>query len=295
MIRSTLAIPFALILASAGVAQASTDLDESATAAVDGHVRVSNTSGDITVTGWDKLEVQVRGKLGDGSELQFEPEGEHTLVKVVKKDGAGNMDSSTLVVHVPRRSELTVNGVSSDIEVRNVHGVQRLEAVSGEISADVFAGDIEAKTVSGDVRIQGHGEPSLVTITALSGDCELLDIAGELESSTVSGDMDIRAGEFTRVRLSATNGDIDIVAGLAAGGRFESETISGDVDFQLAEGSNLDVEVETFNGDIKNCFDIESERKSEYGPGRLLRFSQGDGDRRVRVKTMNGDVAICDT
>jgi DUF4097 and DUF4098 domain-containing protein YvlB len=174
-----------------------------------------------------------------------------------------------------------------------VHGVQRLQAVSGDISADVFSGDIETKTMSGDVRIDGHGQACLVTVTSISGDSKIVNVAGELESTTVSGDMEIEAGEFTRVRLKATNGDIEFSAGLAAGGRFESETISGDVEIELAQIDDLNVDIETFNGDIENCFGVDSERKSQYGPGRRLRFSRGDGDRTVRVNTMNGDVEIC--
>ncbi len=98
---------------------------------------------------------------------------------------------------------------------------------------------------------------------------------------------------LTRVRVRTTNGDITIQGALADGGRLDGETVNGDVEVILADISNLSVNVETFNGDIDHCFDAEVERKSRYGPGRELRLSRGDGQRSVRVKTLNGDVEIC--
>jgi hypothetical protein len=38
----------------------------------------------------------------------------------------------------------------------------------------------------------------------------------------------------------------------------------------------------------------ESVRLSKYGPGRRLAGSTGDRDARIRVKTMSGDVELCD-
>ena len=114
-----------------------------------------------------------------------------------------------------------------------------------------------------------------------------------LEASAVSGDLTIEGDALTRVRLRTTNGDITIQGALADGGRLDGETVNGDVEVILADISNLSVNVETFNGDIDHCFDAEVERKIRYGPGRELRLSRGDGRRSVRVKTLNGDVEIC--
>ncbi len=40
-------------------------------------------------------------------------------------------------------------------------------------------------------------------------------------------------------------------------------------------------------------FGMQAKRKSKYAPGRFLRFERGDGNRHVRVETMNGGVDIC--
>ena len=56
---------------------------------------------------------------------------------------------------------------------------------------------------------------------------------------------------------------------------------------------NAEFDISTFNGDIRNCFGPKPERTSEYAPGRELRFREGQGSGRVRIKTLNGDVDVC--
>jgi len=47
------------------------------------------------------------------------------------------------------------------------------------------------------------------------------------------------------------------------------------------------------NGEIRNCFGAKATRPDEYLPGTELRFTQGAGTGRVRIKTMNGDISVC--
>ena len=52
-------------------------------------------------------------------------------------------------------------------------------------------------------------------------------------------------------------------------------------------------EVDTFNGDIDNCFGPKAKRTSKYTPGWELEFVEGNGDARITITTLNGDVTIC--
>ncbi|MCH8140913.1 MAG: DUF4097 family beta strand repeat protein [Proteobacteria bacterium] len=288
-------LPFiAMVLIGLSPSASAEDIDERNSADPNGHVHVSNIAGTVTVIGWGEDEIEVTGTLGEGTRgLEFKREGRHTTIKVLYQRGSHRSESSHLVVHVPEHSELSVNGVATDIEVTGVQGVQRLETISGEITAETFASDLEAKSVSGDMVIHGHGYESLLTVSTVSGDTEISGVAGELETTTVSGDVEIEAGKITRARLRTTAGDVEISGDLVSGGRIDCESINGEITVNLTDGANLDVDIETFNGDIENCFGEKVERKSRYGPGRLLRFSRGDGDRTVRLKSLNGEIEIC--
>ncbi len=77
----------------------------------------------------------------------------------------------------------------------------------------------------------------------------------------------------------------------------DAETVSGDLTVRAVPEGSLDYEVTTFSGDITNCMGGEAERVSKYGPGRRLNGTRGDGGpdgARVRLKTMSGDVELCD-
>ncbi len=89
------------------------------------------------------------------------------------------------------------------------------------------------------------------------------------------------------------NGEIIFHAGLRDGGKLSVETVNGDVDIQFADGVSARFDIETFNGDIDNCFGPKAERTSKYAPGWELSFTEGDGDGRVTITTLNGDVEMC--
>ena len=283
-----LALAFAATTAWAG-----TPIDEIADAHPQGRVEISNVSGEIQVRGWDREQVKVTGTLGEGSErLVFEADGRRTLVKVEIPHRGRHVDSSELIVSVPEGSRVTVAGVSSDIDVRGVRGALRIQSVSGEIVAQVFDEDVEAKTVSGDFEIRGQGEPALLTLTTVSGDGRIENIRGELVVQSVTGSLDIQSSDLERARLRTTNGDIDLRTGLAEGARFDMEAINGDLRLDILGGVNAEFDIETFNGSINNSFGPEAERTSKYAPGRELRFTHGDGDARIRIKTLNGGITL---
>ncbi|MFB3104999.1 MAG: hypothetical protein ACE1ZA_08730, partial [Pseudomonadales bacterium] len=122
-------LPFiAMVLIGLSPSASAEDIDERNSADPNGHVHVSNTAGTVTVIGWGEDEIEVTGTLGEGTrELEFKREGRHTTIKVLYQRGSHRSESSHLVVHVPEHSELSVNGVATDIEVTGVQGVQRLE------------------------------------------------------------------------------------------------------------------------------------------------------------------------
>ena len=80
-----------------------------------------------------------------------------------------------------------------------------------------------------------------------------------------------------------------LALGLGALDRTEVGGTGQDVDGEV--GARFDIE--TFNGDISNCFGPKAERTSKYAPGWELSFTQGDGDGRVTIATLNGDIDLC--
>lgn len=282
------------LLAAAPAVLAGTPINERKPADPAGQVEVSNTAGSVVVTAWPRNEVEVTGTLGDGVErLEFAQSGKLTRVKVILPNRSSRVESTSLVVKVPAASSLFVNTVSADVRSQGVRGSQRLQSVSGDITTEAAAEDVECKTVSGNVVVNGTGQRGLLTVTTVSGDATLARVAGEVNGNTVSGDFAISAGDTSRSRLRSTSGDLGLKGRLDADARIDFESISGDVRLDLAPPVGAEFEVTSFNGEIRNCFGPKPVRTSEYAPGTELRFKEGPGTARVRIKTLNGDIGIC--
>jgi len=292
--RSMTLFAAAALLAASPAIRAGTPISERAAADPAGSVEVSNVAGTVRVTGWDRNEVEVTGKLGKGNEkLEFAVADKVTRIKVIMPGKSYDVEETDLVIHVPAASRLSVNTVSADIEVQGLLGAQRLQSVSADIRTAAAGEDVECKSVSGDIAVNGSFKKGLLTITTVSGDATALRVAGEVNANTVSGDITLGLGETNRSRVRSTSGDLTMAALLAADGKLDAESISGDVRLELVGAVDAEFDLSSFNGEIRNCFGPKAVSTSEYAPGKELRFREGQGTALVRIKTMNGDISVC--
>jgi DUF4097 and DUF4098 domain-containing protein YvlB len=290
--RVAVTVAVALLLAQAARAE---EIDKSAQADPRGEVVIGNVAGEVQVTGWDRSEVHVQADLSEGVErLDFKTSGARTTIEVVLPRGRSYQGSTDLVIQVPRNSSLVINTVSADQTIKNVRGTQRLQAVSGMIQTELWNEDIELKNVSGDVMVRGNNGKGALRATTVSGGLRLEDIGPEMELNTVTGDMRVRVAELSKARIRTTNGDLEVrAAKLTDDVRIDAEGINGDLRFRLPRQLDTEFDISTFNGEIDNCFGPKPHRTSEYGPGNALRFKEGNGDGRIRIKALNGTVEIC--
>jgi DUF4097 and DUF4098 domain-containing protein YvlB len=261
-------------------------------------VEVNNVQGKVTVTAWDRNEVRVTGTIENDAH-QFEFTGDAGKVTIAvrppesKRYSYGRDDDALLEVRVPAGAMLRVQTVSADILANGVRGEQRLEAVSGDVTTELFDQPLDVRSISGDVDIRGGGAGN-VYAESTSGNVKARGLGGTLEAKSTSGDVDVEMGVTREVRLETVSGDLGARLTLAEGGRVDAQTVSGDVSLSFGKPVNGEFEIESFSGDIDNCFGPKSSRKSKYGPGTELRFTQGDGSARVSLETLSGDINICD-
>lgn len=259
-----------------------------------GSVKVSNVAGSVSVTGWDRAEVEVKARLyGSVERVDVYSDKGRVTIRVVLPRSSMRDGEADLDIRVPQQSDLAVSAVSADIETTRLTGPQRLSTVSGDIRAE-FAKDFEGKTVSGDMRLKGKSEVGDLRVSSVSGDISLERGAGEMEATTVSGDLLLDVASASTIRTRTTSGDLSLRGSMVRDGSVEAETISGDVTVRVKPEAGFEYEASSFSGDIGNCFGKHSESTSAHGPGSRLSGTVGDGRGRVRVKSMSGDVAICD-
>ena len=292
----TTAVLWMSLCVSATAPAAAKTFDREVAAEPKGVVDISNVAGAIEVTGWDRSTVSVHGELGEGVErVDVTSEPGHTTIKVVLPNNSGHHDGSArLKVQIPQGSELNVSAVSADVTATRMQGVQRLQSVSGEVSAELAQANADVKSVSGDVTLRGHGQAAGVHASTVSGDVKIEHAAGDLEVSTVSGDVHGSLDGARSLRVRSTSGNVTFAGKLANGPTVDVESISGELTLKASADGGYAYELTTFSGDIGNCFGEHAERTSQYSPGRALRGTRGNGSGRVHMKSMSGELMLCD-
>ena len=290
--RVAVVIAATLLLARAAGAE---EVEKRAQADPRGEVVIVNVAGEVQVTGWDRNEVQVNAELEEGVQrLEFKTSGARTTIEVVLPKGRSYHGSTDLVVHVPRNSSLVTQTISADQTIKDVRGAQRLQSVSGQIQTEAWNEDVQVKNISGEVNVRGHNGKGTIRLNTVSGDVRLEDVGPELDLQSVTGDMQVRVAELSSARIKTTNGDLELrAASLTREVRIEAEGINGNLRFRLRGALDAEFDIQTFNGEIDNCFGPKPHRVSEYAPGNALRFKQGNGEGRIRIKALNGTVEIC--
>jgi DUF4097 and DUF4098 domain-containing protein YvlB len=153
---------------------------------------------------------------------------------------------------------------------------------------------VEIKTVSGDARLRGNGKPLDLRVTTVSGDIVVENAGGELEATSVSGDVRTELNPARSVHVRTTSGDFTFKGRLDPDASLNAETISGELFIEAAAKQGYTYDISSFSGDIQNCFDAQAEQTSRYGPGSRLSGTRGGGKGEIRLKTMSGDIEICD-
>lgn len=286
----------AVLLVGAPLADAAQNLSRHATVAPDAAIEVSNIEGRVDVSAWERNEVELTARLeSDEDRLEFTAGERQLRIKVERPKGrAKGAHDAVLTLRIPQGARLSVQTVSADIAVAGVKGEQRLNTVSGEVTTQAFDEPVTLRSVSGDGVISGNGGQAAVTVTSVSGSTRVDGIRGSFEGQIVSGDLNVDVAAAERLKIRSISGDVEARAELLPGARAELESVSGTMGLRIQAPVSAEFELESFSGDIDNCFGAQAQNRNARGSGRELRFTQGDGAARVRIKSMSGDITVCD-
>jgi DUF4097 and DUF4098 domain-containing protein YvlB len=117
---------------------------------------------------------------------------------------------------------------------------------------------------------------------------------GDIEAGTVNGSLIASLDGARSVRAHTTSGEVRVEGTLARGATVEASSVSGNLTVRASADGGFAYEVSSFSGHISDCFNKNPERVSEYGPGSRLSGTRGEGAGHVRLKTMSGNVELCD-
>ena len=273
-------------------AYADKNVDETKPADSDGSVSIEILSGSISVIGWDKKEIRVKGTLGDDIErLDFDVDGNETEISVKIPDGRGKRDlDAELEIHVPLRSSLAIQTISAPIDVENVSGDIESETVSGSVDIHGNGGTIEVETVSGMIGLKGSFENA--EAASVSGKIDIAGVSGSVEAATTSGSIIIKDSDLERLEMESVSGSVEYSGPIHDSGSYELNSFSGTVRLIMSGNVNASIDLESFSGSINNDFGQKPEKTSKMTPGSSLSFTMGNGSADISIETFSGSIHL---
>ena len=269
-------------------------VDRTLEAAATATIEIENTSGEVTIRGWDREEVSVTGWLEkDVEELVVEGSRNSIVIEVEIPDRGGwrNREiDADLEIMVPKRARLDVETVSASIDVEEFDGRLDAESVSGSIEVSGALTQADLETVSGSIRLSSNNTRS--SAESVSGSIRLKGVSGRVEGSTVSGRVEVQAGEIDRGDFESVSGSVSVECNLSREARLEAGSHSGNVTVILPANVSASFEATTFSGSIDNEFGPEAARTSKWVPSKSLEFTTGNGDAEVMLETFSGNLRI---
>src|SRR5664279_2072334 len=144
----------AAVFAVSAEAQVTADFHRTVPLSSSGRVSLENINGNVTVTGWDRNEVQIdavkkardQQKL-DEARIEIDVSNDAVQIKTKYPEGHNNNNPATVTyeLHVPRLARLDhINLVNGSLEVSQFNG---------EIDANLVNGKTDLRDLSGRLNI----------------------------------------------------------------------------------------------------------------------------------------------
>jgi DUF4097 and DUF4098 domain-containing protein YvlB len=235
---------------------------------------LQNTSGNITIEGWDKPEAEVVTVKRGGS-----AQDRRNLKLVTLTDG-GNLTLQTptargieveYVVRLPKKlAEISLETTNAQIEVAGVSGKITIRNTNGGVSLSKIKGSVSVKTTNGAAELSDIGGD--VSVSSTNGELDLTDIDGTIDASTINGGISVAFGSVVPNKA------------------LKLESARGDIEVTLPSTPDADLKVETVNGSIDIDGDFGLDSRSIGPRGGSVRM--GKGGMPLSIKTVTGTITI---
>ena len=232
----------AAVFAVSAAAQVTQDFHRTVPLSANGRVSLENINGNVTVTGWERNEVQIdavkkardQQKL-DEARIEVDASSDSVRIKTKYPEGHNNNNPATVTyeLHVPRQAHLD--------HIDLVNGSLTVSQVNGDIDGSLINGKTDLRDLSGRLNISAVNG----TITA---NYKSLDNVREIHLKSVNGaiNLGLPASPNAEVSASTVNGGISTDFPLQVKGKFVGHHLDG----TLGNGGTR-IELSNVNGSIR--------------------------------------------
>jgi DUF4097 and DUF4098 domain-containing protein YvlB len=277
MLLTTTALLATLLAAPAG--------DTTVAVARGTRLSVNNHAGRITVTAWNRDEVQVRSVSSDeDAEIRVERSGTELLVSQRMRYGPAEID---LTINVPAWMAVSLQGIETDIVVSGTAAPVRAQSVEGMVTISGGTDNVALSSVEGDV--SADGVRGNLDIQAVDGNVTVRNLSGALNVQTVDGDALLESVTSSSVRVSSVDGDIRFSGAIAPNGSYAFKTHDGNISIRPAGALNATVTVSTWSGEFESATPVTISGSQE---GNRFSFTMGTGSARLELEAFDGLIRL---
>lgn len=309
-----------------GLAMAGETIDETSDASDNEVIDIEVINGDITITGWDRMEVSFKGELSDRAEAydfssrngvtRFEEEYEDRSNFFGRNcsnwfDCDDDIDPTELEISVPRNSTVRLEGINVGLQLRDITGNTHVEIVNGTIEATNLQGRIDIETVNGSIetsnldgrinlsavngRIRDRGSRGdRVSYDNVNGSIISDTRSQRVDAETVSGSIELDLDKVSDLETSAVSARVIVSLELLEGGRVDMSNVSGRTELLVNRDISARFDINTaVGGDIDNDLsDHQPLRENRFINSSELQFSLNGGSGNVEMSSVSGDILI---
>lgn len=288
---STLALPT--------VAAARTEVDSVFDARSNGEIEIEGVDGKLTIHGWQRSEIQVRGFLGDAIEQLDVKQAERWTRLAIERPASGERAaaidlSAELEIFVPADSSLQIRTLAATVSIAGVDGPLNIETVTGAIDATGQPTTATLRSVSGTMDLQ-LDTPELKA-RSVSGAITIRGQVGDLQAATVDAELRVEGSVGVEGQLSSVTGAVRFDAELAAVARLRARSSSGAIYLTLPPSSTdaTKFRLGSFSGELINTSGegFGEGFGEDFGEGYRRQLEFGNGPRIVDLETFDGPIHL---
>lgn len=259
-----------------------------------GKLIINNQYGDITITTWDKNEVQL--KYDDDEGDAFVKQDGSTINFNLTSDGDGDIHVSVpAMFNISFNSRAgdfklikniagTVDGYTGggDVGVSDVYGSIKIRTSGGNFRSGSISGDAEFSSAGGNIKIANIGGRG--SISTGGGNIAIESIGSDANVSTAGGNIvigDVRGN----ANVNTSGGNITLGS---VSGRVGAATSGGNISLKSASGS---VSANTGSGNVK-LFDVTGNVNVNTASGQVEVHLNPESNSNSQISTTMGDLVL---
>jgi hypothetical protein len=252
-----------------------------------GRLEVSNFSGMVFVTTWNRDAVRIRAQGEGATEVEVSPQSGGLEINTSgRRVVPGRVD---LNITAPTWIPIEVSGPMNDVQIDGTKASVKVETVNGGVTLRGGSGDVELSSVQGQVEVTGAS--GHLKLSAINRGVTASHISGQAEIETVNGDILLDDVQLDELDASSVSGNLWLSGALRPDGRYQLQSHAGDVQVVLPDKPSVRVTVSTYSGELSSDF--------EFGLSRMggrekedVNFTLGEGGSRLDLESFSGRIQL---